>query len=139
VVAGTTAEHVVLELFEALDAGRLDELLHAIHPGAELRPLSADGETLLGREGAAQWLDSLQSRDALLRHTVERTIPLPGDVVVAVGRQQRFEPDDGLVDRPVVWLLHFRDGRLWRGCVCASVEDAIARAGDGASSGPPSA
>ena len=137
-VESTTAEHVVRELFEAVDAGRLDELLHAIHPAAELSPLSADGETLVGREGAAQWLDRLQSRNALLRHTVERTIPLPGDGVVAVGRQQRFEPADGLVDRPVVWLLRFRDGRLWRGCVCASVEDAIARAGDGASSGPPS-
>lgn len=118
------------DLFEAIDAGRVDEILRVIHPGAELNPLSADGQTLRGPDGAARWLDGLRSRDAVLRHTVERTISLPGDHIIAVGRQQRFEPADGLKDRPVVWLMQFRDGRLWRGCVCPSVADAIAQAAE---------
>ena len=132
VAEDSEAEHLVRDLFEALDAGQVDEILRIIHPAAELSPLSADGQTLHGPDDAARWLDGLRSRDAVLRHTLERTIALPRDRIVAVGRQQRFEPSDGLVDRPVVWLVQFRDGRLWRGYVCPSVEDAIARAaGDG--------
>ena len=127
-VQDSSTEDLVRDLFDAIDAGRVDEILRVIHPGAELNPLSADGQTLRGPDGAARWLDGLRSRDAVLRHTVERTISLPGDHIIAVGRQQRFEPADGLKDRPVVWLMQFRDGRLWRGCVCPSVADAIAQA-----------
>jgi ketosteroid isomerase-like protein len=122
----------VRELFDALEAGRVDEFLEVIHPAAELNPLAADGKTLRGPKDAARWLDRLRDRDAVLRHTVERTIALPGDHVIAVGRQQRFEPGEGLKDRPVVWLMQFRDGRLWRGHVCASVDEAMARARDAA-------
>ena len=131
-VENSPAERLVRDLVEAIDAGRVDEILRLIHPGAELNPLSADGQTLRGPDGAARWLDGLRSRDAVLRHTVERTISLPGDHVVAVGRQQRFEPADGLKDRPVIWLLQFRDGRLWRGRVCPSLADAIAQAAEAA-------
>ena len=127
-VQDSSTEDLVRDLFDAIDAGRVDEILRVIHPGAELNPLSADGQTLRGPEGAARWLAALRSRDAVLRHTVERTIALPGDHIIAVGRQQRFEPGDGVKDRPVVWLMQFRDGRLWRGCVCPSVADAIAQA-----------
>jgi hypothetical protein len=90
----------VRELFDALDAGRVDEILEVIHPAAELNSLAADGKTLRGPEDAARWLDGLRNRDAVLHHTVERTIALPGDHVIAVGRQQRFEPGHGLKDRP---------------------------------------
>ena len=128
----TLAEQRVLELFEALDAGDMEELVDRVHPSAELRPITANGDTLLGQEGTTAWLADLERRDAQLSHLVEQTIPLDDERVVVVARQQRFEPATGLSDRTVVYLLQLRDGLLWRGEPCASVEDALARAGKAA-------
>jgi hypothetical protein len=128
----TPAEQRIRELFEAMDAGDMEELVDGIHPAAELRPITANGNTLRGHEGTTAWLTDLERRDAQLRHLIEQTIPLDDERVVVVGRQQRFEPATGLSDRPVVYLLQLRDGLLWRGESCASVEDAFARAGEAA-------
>ena len=124
----TPAEQRVRELFEALDARLTDELFDGIHPAAELRPITANGDTVHGHQGTSEWLADLERRDAQLSHLIEEIIPLDEDQVVLVGRQQRFEPATGLSDRTLVWLMELRDGLLWRARACAPVEDALAQA-----------
>jgi hypothetical protein len=100
----------VIRAFVEADTARLTRLLH---PDVEVR-LSAFVEPdvwLRGREAVTRWLrQTAGSRRAYL-HRVQEAAP---SVWLAFGRIQLSEPDRGMRDYQVVWMVALRGGKLWR-------------------------
>jgi hypothetical protein len=100
----------VIRAFVEADSTRLKRVLH---PDVEVR-LSAfvDPEVWLrGGEAVLRWLRSTSGSRRAYLHRVQEAAP---SVWLAFGRIQLSEPERGMRDYQVVWMVALRDGMLWR-------------------------
>jgi len=93
--------------------GDLARLAEALHPEVEAR-LTAFVEPsvwLRGPEDVLRWHRRAAGSQRAYLHRVAAVVP---SVWLAFGRMQLSEPERGMRDYQVVWMLALRDGLLWR-------------------------
>ena len=100
----------VIRAFVEGDTARLRPVLH---PDVEVR-LSAFAEPdlwLRGREAVLRWYRRTAGSHRAYLHRVQEAVPA---VWLAFGRMQITEPERGMRDYQVVWMVAIRDGLVWR-------------------------
>jgi hypothetical protein len=100
----------VIRAFVEGDVARLNTVLH---PDVEVL-LSAFVEPdlwLRGREAVLRWYRRTTGSHRAYLHRVEEAAPA---VWLAFGRMQLSEPERGMRDYQVVWMVALRNGLLWR-------------------------
>ena len=100
----------VIRAFVEGDRARLQATLH---PDVEVH-LSAFVEPRLwlrGREAVLRWYGGNAGSHRSYLHRVAEAAPA---VWLAFGRMQLSEPDRGMRDYQVVWMIALRDGVVWR-------------------------
>jgi ketosteroid isomerase-like protein len=100
----------VIRSFVEGDAERLPA---ALHPDVELW-LSAFVEPdvwLRGREEVLRWFRGTAGSHRAYLHRIREVAP---SVWFAFGRVQLSEPERGMRDYQVVWMIAVRDGMIWR-------------------------
>jgi hypothetical protein len=100
----------VIRAFVEGDRARLESTLH---PDVEVH-LSAFVEPRLwlrGREAVLRWYGGSAGSHRSYLHRVAEAAPA---VWLAFGRMQISEPDRGMRDYQVVWMIALRDGVVWR-------------------------
>ena len=93
--------------------GDLAKLGAVLHPDVEVR-LSAFVESALrlrGREAVLRWYGRTAGSHRAYLHRVQEAVPA---VWLAFGRMQLSEPERGMRDYQVVWMIALRDGLVWR-------------------------
>jgi hypothetical protein len=93
--------------------GDLGRLAEALHPEVEVR-LTAfvePGVWLRGPEDVLRWHRRAAGSQRAYLHRVAGVAP---SVWLGFGRMQLSEPERGMRDYQVVWMLALRDGLLWR-------------------------
>ena len=93
--------------------GDLAKLAAVLHPDVEVR-LSAFVESALrlrGREAVLRWYGRTAGSHRAYLHRVQEAVPA---VWLAFGRMQLSEPERGMRDYQVVWMIALRDGLVWR-------------------------
>lgn len=115
----------LIRAFVEGDRGRLEA---ALHPDVEVH-LSAfvDPPSLLrGREAVLRWYARTAGSHRSYLHRVAEAAPA---VWLAFGRMQLSEPDRGMRDYQVVWMIALRDGAVWRASSHETEAQARAAAG----------
>jgi hypothetical protein len=100
----------VIRAFVEGDIPRLNVVLH---PDVEVR-LSAFVDPdlwLRGREAVLRWYRRTTGSHRAYLHRVQEAAPA---VWLAFGRMQLSEPERGMRDYQVVWMIALRNGLLWR-------------------------
>ena len=100
----------VIRAFVEGDRARLESTLH---PDVEVH-LSAFVEPRLwlrGREAVLRWYGGSAGSHRSYLHRVTEAAPA---VWLAFGRMQLSEPDRGMRDYQVVWMIALRSGVVWR-------------------------
>jgi hypothetical protein len=100
----------VIRAFVEGDRGRLESTLHPdveVHLSAFVDP----GLWLRGREAVLRWYGASAGSHRSYLHRVAEVAPA---VWLAFGRMQLSEPDRGMRDYQVVWMIALRDGVVWR-------------------------
>jgi hypothetical protein len=100
----------LIRAFVEGDRGRLEV---ALHPDVEVH-LSAFVEPdlwLRGREAVLRWYARAAGSHRSYLHRMAEAAPA---VWLAFGRMQLSEPDRGMRDYQVVWMIALRDGTVWR-------------------------
>jgi hypothetical protein len=93
--------------------GDLERLAETLHPEVEVR-LTAFVEPsvwLRGPEDVLRWHRRAAGSQRAYLHRVAGVAP---SVWLGFGRVQLSEPERGMRDYQVVWMLALRDGLLWR-------------------------
>ncbi len=103
--AGTT--------IRAFVEGDLERLAQALHPEVEVR-LTAFADPSVWLRGPEEVLRWHRRAAGAQRGYLHRVAAVAPSVWLAFGRMQLSEPDRGMRDYQVVWMLALRDGRLWR-------------------------
>jgi SnoaL-like domain len=93
--------------------GDLDRLAGVLHPEVEVRLTAfvAPGVWLRGPEDVLRWHRRAAGSQRAYLHRVAGVVP---SVWLGFGRMQLSEPERGMRDYQVVWMLALRDGLLWR-------------------------
>ncbi|MEA2320194.1 MAG: hypothetical protein QOD81_44 [Solirubrobacteraceae bacterium] len=122
-------------LWRAYAEGRLERSLELIDP--ECNVVMMDGHTYRGHDGLREWLAEVRRRWKTLTVTYERVEePHPG-WVVGVGRVVGASTDgEYRLDRPLVCVGEFRDGRLVHGRTFEDAGDALRYAREHVEAGP---
>ncbi|MEP6640543.1 MAG: hypothetical protein ABJB93_01420 [Gaiellales bacterium] len=100
-------------MIRAFVEGDMARLSVALHPDVEVR-LSAFVEPdlwLRGRESVLRWYRRTAGSHRAYLHRVQEAVPA---VWLAFGRMQLSEPERGMRDYQVVWMVALRNGLLWR-------------------------
>jgi hypothetical protein len=100
----------LIRAFVEGDRGRLEAVLH---PDVEVH-LSAFVDPdlwLRGREAVLRWYGRTAGSHRAYLHRMAEAAPA---VWLAFGRMQLSEPDRGMRDYQVVWMIGLRDGAVWR-------------------------
>jgi hypothetical protein len=100
-------------VIRAFVEGDMARLSSALHPDVEVR-LSAFVEPdlwLRGREAVLRWHRRTSGSHRAYLHRVQEAAPA---VWLAFGRMQLSEPERGMRDYQVVWMVALRNGLLWR-------------------------
>jgi SnoaL-like domain len=100
----------IIRAFVEGDTARLSAVLH---PDVEVR-LSAFVEPdlwLRGREAVLRWYRRTAGSRRAYLHRMQEAAPA---VWLAFGRMQLSEPERGMRDYQVVWMVALRNGLLWR-------------------------
>jgi hypothetical protein len=100
-------------VIRAFVEGDLAKLGAMLHPDVEIR-LSAFVEPALrlrGREAVLRWHARAAGSHRAYLHRVCEAVPA---VWLAFGRMQLSEPQRGMRDYQVVWMVALRNGLLWR-------------------------
>jgi hypothetical protein len=100
-------------VIRAFVEGDIARLGVALHPDVEVR-LSAFVEPdlwLRGREAVLRWYRRTAGSHRAYLHRVQEAVPA---VWLAFGRMQLSEPERGMRDYQVVWMIALRNGLLWR-------------------------
>ncbi len=100
----------VIRAFVEGDRGRLESTLH---PEVEVH-LSAFVDPhlwLRGREAVLRWYGASAGSHRAYLHRVAEAAPA---VWLAFGRMQLSEPERGMRDYQVVWMIALRNGVVWR-------------------------
>jgi ketosteroid isomerase-like protein len=121
---------VVRRMFAAFAERDLDAMLPVMDPEVEFLPVTANlttgGVPYRGHDGMARYLEDVARVWPELRLFPEEMREL-GDVVVALGRVVA-RGGGMIIDRPTGWVFMLRDGKIVRGHVYGSHEEAIAAA-----------
>jgi ketosteroid isomerase-like protein len=109
----------IVAAFERRDASRLAEL---VHPDVVIHPVPSP-TPLLGKTEVASYISSMERRAGAV--SVTAVHELSNGAVLITGREQYQDTNGGLFDHPVVWIVEFRDGLIWRSCSFLSHEAAL--------------
>lgn len=107
--------------------GDLERLGEALHPEVEVR-LTAFVEPsvwLRGAEDVLRWHRHAAGAQRAYLHRVAGVAP---SVWLGFGRMQLSEPERGMRDYQVVWMLALRDGLVWRASSHETEAQALAAA-----------
>jgi ketosteroid isomerase-like protein len=122
---------VVRGMFAAFAERDLETMLASMDEEVEFLPVTANlttgGVPYRGHEGIARYLEDVEQVWPQLRIYPEELRDL-GDVVVALGRV-RARGGGMIIDQPTGWVFKMRDGRILRGRVYGTPEEALEAAG----------
>jgi anti-anti-sigma factor len=114
----------IVSAFQRRDSARLAEL---VHPDAVIEPRPSP-QPLHGPSGVTRYIDSM--RDRLAAVSVTSIHEIAEDVVLIEGREQWQAADNSMLDTPVVWVVRFRDGLIWRTRTYTDRREAVAGEAD---------
>jgi len=98
-------------LWHAYGQGRIEEVLHLIHPACDI--VLTSGRRYRGPAGMLEWLDHERRCWKSLTVTYDEVRVLRDDRVVATGRVTGSSADgEHAIDATVSWVLDVLDGRL---------------------------
>jgi ketosteroid isomerase-like protein len=121
-MAGSSLE-AFSTLWRAYGEGRLDESLDLVDPDCEISLV--DGSPLRGHDGVRSSLAAARRDWKTLRIVSDDVFEDHPGCVVGSGRLAASARDGAHVDRPIAFVAEFRDGRLVRGRVFATRDDAV--------------
>jgi ketosteroid isomerase-like protein len=114
----------IVSAFERRDSTRLAEL---VHPDAVIEPRPSP-QPLHGPSGVTGYIDSM--RDRLAAVSVTSIHEIADDAVLIEGREQWQAADNSMLDMPVVWVVRFRHGLIWRTRTYTDRREALERETD---------
>jgi ketosteroid isomerase-like protein len=118
---------VVRRMFAAFAERDLEAMLASMDEEVEFLPVTANlttgGVPYRGHEGIARYLDDVEEVWPQLRIYPEELRDL-GESVVALGRV-RARGGGMIIDQPTGWVFKMRAGRILRGRVYATKEEAL--------------
>jgi ketosteroid isomerase-like protein len=119
---------VFIRLWEAYGHGRLDDALHLIDPGCELR-VSVTDRTYRGHDGVRARMFEFRRAWKSATLTSDEVIEVDAGTIVVTGHVTAFAHSGRRVyDAPLVWMALFSDGRLRTVTSYASRDRALAAA-----------
>jgi ketosteroid isomerase-like protein len=121
---------VFTRLWEAYGQGRLDDALHLIDPGCELR-VSVTDRTYRGHDGVRAGMVEFRRAWKSATLTSDEVIEVDASTIVVTGHVTAFDHSGRRVyDAPLVWLALFSDGRLRAVTSYSSRDEALAAAAE---------
>jgi ketosteroid isomerase-like protein len=117
-------------LWEAYGHGRLDDALHLIDPGCELR-VSVTDRTYRGHDGVRAGMVEFRRAWKSATLTSDEVIEVNARTIVVTGHVTAFDHSGRRVyDAPLVWMALFSDGRLRAVSSYSSRDEALAAAAE---------
>jgi ketosteroid isomerase-like protein len=117
-------------LWEAYGHGRLDDALHLIDPGCELR-VSVTDRTYRGHDGVRAAMVEFRRAWKSATLTSDEVIEVNARTIVVTGHVTAFDHSGRRVyDAPLVWMALFADGRLRAVSSYSSRDEALAAAAE---------
>jgi hypothetical protein len=121
---------VFTRLWEAYGHGRLDDALHLIDPGCELR-VSVTDRTYRGHDGVRAGMFEFRRAWKSATLTSHEVIEVDAGTIVVTGPVTAFNHSGRRVyDAPLVWMALFSDGRLRTVTSYASRDEALTAAAE---------
>ena len=130
-MGGTRSSRAVFtRLWEAYGKGRLDDALHLIDPGCELR-VSVTDRTYRGHDGVRAGMVEFRRAWKSATLTSDEVIEVDAGTIVVTGHVTAFDHSGRRVyDAPLVWMALFSDGRLRAVTSYSSRDEALAAAAE---------
>lgn len=118
---------LVRRMFTAFAARDLDAMLPTMHEDVDFLPVTANittgGAPYRGHDGIARYLRDVEEVWPQLRIYPDDIRDM-GDCVVVIGRV-RARGGGMIIDRPTGWVFNMREGRIVRGRVYGTPEEAL--------------